>query len=78
MAAMILIIVVYSKDIAGIGMAHNIKSPESQPYFFQMTIRQDWLVITKPEQADWPETPSKCHYGILKKIIVRNFIVLTN
>jgi len=43
--------VVYSREIAGVGVAHDIKSPENQPKFFQMTIRQYWLVKTKPEQA---------------------------
>jgi len=38
---------VYSRDIVGVGVAHNIKPA----LIFQMMIRQYWLVKTKPEQA---------------------------
>jgi len=51
----------YSRDIGGVGVAHDIKSPEHQP---QLTIRQYWLVKTK--LSDQPEMPSKSYYRILK------------
>jgi len=48
-------------------MAHDIKSPGNKPYFFQMKIRQYWLVKLSPNKlSDRPEMPSKIHYGILK------------
>ena len=38
-------IVVYSRDHKGVGMAHEIISPKNQPQF------QYWLGKTKPKQA---------------------------
>ena len=35
----------------GVGVAHNIVSPENQPHFSQTTMGQYWLCKTKPKQA---------------------------
>ena len=43
-------IVVYSRDHKGVGVAHEI-SPKKQPQFPLTTIRQYWLGETKPKQA---------------------------
>ena len=44
-------IVLYSKDHKGVGMAHVKTSPKSQPQFSLTTMRQYWLGKTKPKQA---------------------------
>ena len=44
-------IVVYSKDHKGVGVAHEIVSPKKQPQFPLTTIRKYWLSETKPKQA---------------------------
>ena len=44
-------IVVYSRNHKGVGMAHKIISPKKQPQFLLTTIRQYWLGETKPKQA---------------------------
>ena len=44
-------IVVYSRDHKGVGMAHEIISPQKKLRFLLTTIRQYWLGETKPKQA---------------------------
>ena len=44
-------IVVYSRNHKGVGMAHEIASPKNQRQFSLTTMRQYWLGITKPKQA---------------------------
>ena len=41
-------VVVYSRDHKGVGVAHEIKSPKKQPQFM---MREYWLGKTKPKQA---------------------------
>jgi len=59
--------VVYSGDIAGVGVAHDIKPT---------------LIFPDDDNklSDQPETPSKSHYGILKiyLAILWNFIIVTD
>ena len=43
--------VVYSRDHKGVGVAHEIISPKNQPQFPLMTTRQYWLGEAKPKQA---------------------------
>ena len=42
---------VHSRDDEEVGMAHEVKSPENQPQFSQMTMGQYWLGKTKPKQV---------------------------
>jgi len=49
--------VVHSRDDEGVGVAHEVKSPENQPQFSQMTIGQYWLGKTK--LSNEPEMLSK-------------------
>ena len=44
-------IVLYSRDHKGVGVAHKITSPKTQPQFPLMTMRQYWLGKTKPKKA---------------------------
>ena len=44
-------IVLYSRDHKGLGMAHEKASPENQPQFSLTMTRQYWLGKTKPKQA---------------------------
>ena len=44
-------IVMYSRDHKGVGVAHKITSPKKQPQFSQTMMRQYWLGKTKPKQA---------------------------
>ena len=44
-------IVLYSRDHKGVGMAHKIISPKRQPQFPLTTMRQYWLGKTKPKQV---------------------------
>ena len=44
-------IVVYSRDHKGVGVAHEVISSKKQPQFPLTTIRQYWLGKTKPKQA---------------------------
>jgi len=43
--------VVHSKDNKEVDVAHEVKSPENQPQFSQMTMGQYWLGKTMPKQA---------------------------
>ena len=40
---------IHRRDHKGVGVAHEITSPKSQPQFSQVTMRQYWL--GKPKQA---------------------------
>ena len=42
---------VYSRDNKEVGVAHEVKSPKTQPQFSQTTMGQYWLGKTKPKQA---------------------------
>ena len=44
-------IVLYSRDHKGVGMALEIISPKKQPQLPLTTMRQYWLGKTKPKQA---------------------------
>ena len=56
------VIILYSKDHKGVGMAHEI----NQPQFAQTTMRQYWLGKTKPKQASGrPEILSTICYRIV-------------
>ena len=44
-------IVLYSRDHIGVGVAHKIISPKNQTQISQITMRQYWLGKTKPKQA---------------------------
>jgi len=63
--------VVHSRDDQEVGVAHEVKSPENQPQFSQMTMGQYWLGITK--LSDQPEMLSKSCYVILKKNYLAEF-----
>ena len=45
------IIVLYSRDHKGVGMAHKKHHPKSQPQLSLTTMKQYWLGKTKPKQA---------------------------
>ena len=50
-----------------VGVAHEVKSPKSQPQFSQATIGQYWLGKTKLKQAfRSTQNAFKSCYGILK------------
>ena len=42
---------VHSRDDQEVGVAHEVKSPENQPQFSQMTKGQYWLGKIKPKQV---------------------------
>ena len=44
-------IVLYSRDHKGVGVAHEITPPKNQPQSSLMMMRQYWLGKTKPKQA---------------------------
>ena len=44
-------IVLYSRDHKGVGVAHEITSPKSQPKISQTMMRQCWLSKTKPKKG---------------------------
>jgi len=52
--------VVYSRDIAGVGMAHDIT--QKPALIFPGRISK--LKLSPDKLSDPPETPSKSHYGI--------------
>ena len=44
-------IVLYSRDHKGVGVAYRLTSPKNQPQFSLMTMRQYWLGKTKLKQV---------------------------
>ena len=44
-------VVLYSKDHKGLGVAHEKTSPKNQLHVSLTTMRQYWLGKTKPKQA---------------------------
>ena len=44
-------IVLYSRDQEGVGVAQEKTSLDNQPHFPQMTMTQYWLGKTKPKKA---------------------------
>jgi len=68
--------VVHSRDDQEVGVAHEVKSPDNQPQFYQMMMGHYWLDKTKPKLvSDRPEMLSKSCHGILKNFIQWNFLL---
>ena len=49
------VIVLYSRDHKGLGMAHEKTSPKKHPYFSLTTMKQYWLGLGPNKPSDQPE-----------------------
>ena len=65
----------HSRDDQEVGLAHEVKTPENQPQFSEMTMGQHWLGKTKPKQAfrSIRNTFKKLPWNFFKKIYLTEF-----
>ena len=67
------VIVLYSRDHKGVGVAHKIASAKNQPQFSQTTIRQYWLGLNKRDQPEMLH--SIMNQELLKKYLCNPLIL---